>query len=371
MSGVDAPKAPSALVLGVGAGKFLDVRNSSNATILRVDESTGNIGIGTANPSRPLEIANGKLRFSDDFGDIEFTESADLLSHVTQTTPIGTEPAFRVATGTSLTQLLTVLNDGRVGIGIDNPAAPYKLQVIGSSGGISASGINAYGVIGSNGGTNEILAGILGLGNSAISNGAIAAKFRGKLRIENFGAQPGDLRVEGTLTKAGGSFKIDHPLDPENKYLYHSFVESPDMKDIYDGTVTTDENGQAVVQLPEWFEALNRDFRYQLTVIGTFAQAIVAEKIKDNRFTLKTSIPNVEVSWLVTGIRRDAWANKNRIPVEEEKPEKERGYYLHPAAFDLGPEKGIQDPRDLELTQRPEQQRNAMQQLTKRSPDHP
>ena len=50
------------------------------------------------------------------------------------------------------------------------------------------------------------------------------------------------------------------------------------MMNIYNGNVITDANGEAVVALPEWFEALNRDFRYQLTVIGQFAQAIVAEK---------------------------------------------------------------------------------------------
>jgi trimeric autotransporter adhesin len=97
-----------------------------------------------------------------------------------------------------------------------------------------------------------------------------------------------------------------------------------------------------VVVLPDWFEALNRDFRYQLTVIGQFAQAIVAEKIKGNRFKIRTSLPNVEVSWQVTGIRQDAFAERHRIPVEEVKPERERGSYLHPADFDQPEEKGVE-----------------------------
>jgi len=73
------------------------------------------------------------------------------------------------------------------------------------------------------------------------------------------------------------------------------------------------------VQLPDWFEALNRDFRYQLTVIGQFAQAIVASEINDHQFSIRTDKPNVKVSWQVTGIRQDAFANANRIPVEVEK----------------------------------------------------
>ena len=162
------------------------------------------------------------------------------------------------------------------------------------------------------------------------------------------------------ITKAGGGFKIDHPLAPDSKYLYHSFVESPDMKDIYDGNVTTDADGRAVVELPEWFEALNRDFRYQLTVIGRFAQAIVEEKVAGNRFTIRTNLANVEVSWQVTGIRKDAWAEANRLPVEEDKPEVERGSYLHPELFGQPESLSVERVSHPELML-PETQPNATQ----------
>lgn len=151
----------------------------------------------------------------------------------------------------------------------------------------------------------------------------------------NAGYFNGNVTVSGTLSKGGGSFKIDHPLDPQNKYLYHSFVESPDMMNVYNGNITTDVNGEATVQLPDYFEALNRDFRYQLTTIGSFARAMVADKIKKNQFRIKTDSPNVEVSWQVTGIRQDAFANANRIPVVENKKSEEKGMYLHPEAFGL------------------------------------
>ncbi|HWZ54578.1 MAG TPA: DNRLRE domain-containing protein [Verrucomicrobiae bacterium] len=143
----------------------------------------------------------------------------------------------------------------------------------------------------------------------------------------------GDLLVSGGVSKGGGSFKIDDPLDPANKYLSHSFVESPDMMNVYNGNVTTDKHGYAAIVLPSYFEALNRDFRYQLTAIGQFAQAIVAEKIANNRFIIRTNKPRVEVSWQVTGIRHDAYADAHRIPTEESKPVEEQGYYLHPELF--------------------------------------
>lgn len=140
----------------------------------------------------------------------------------------------------------------------------------------------------------------------------------------------GDVNVNGALSKSSGGFQIDHPVDPANVYLNHSFVESPDMMNVYNGNVTADTEGTATVELPGYFEALNGDFRYQLTVVGQFAQAIVAEEVSDNRFTIKTDKPNVMVSWQVTGIRRDAWAQAHRIETEVEKPEDYRGKYLAP-----------------------------------------
>jgi hypothetical protein len=157
----------------------------------------------------------------------------------------------------------------------------------------------------------------------------------------NAGYFDGPVTVTGYLTKAGGGFKIDHPLDPANKYLYHSFVESPDMKNVYDGLVMMDIHGEAWVELPEWFEAVNNDFRYQLTCIGGFAPVYVAEKISGNRFKIAGGEPGMEVSWQVTGIRQDAFADAHRIPVEEEKSGDERGKYLHPTEHGMSETAGI------------------------------
>ncbi len=148
----------------------------------------------------------------------------------------------------------------------------------------------------------------------------------------------GKTAVVGSLSKSGGSFKIDHPLDPANKYLYHSFVESPDMLNIYNGVVRTDDRGFATVTLPSYFEALNTDYRYQLTVIDEsasddFVQAKIVSKVKDRQFILRTSSPGTEVSWQVTGIRNDAWARANRIVPEVEKVGSSKGTYLHPELF--------------------------------------
>jgi hypothetical protein len=152
----------------------------------------------------------------------------------------------------------------------------------------------------------------------------------------------GNLTVRGNLVKGGGSFKIDDPIDPAGKYLSHSFVESPDMMNIYNGIVTLDAHGAAVVTMPEWFSALNRDFRYTLTAIGSPAPKLfIADELHDNCFRIAGGKKGQRVSWQITGIRQDAYANAHRIPTEEDKPASEQGHYLHPELFGAGAEKAV------------------------------
>lgn len=167
----------------------------------------------------------------------------------------------------------------------------------------------------------------------------------------------GKVSVFGTLYKTAGSFLIDHPLDPANRTLTHSFVESPDMKNIYDGVAVADDKGELVVEMPPYFEALDMDLRYQLTAIGGPAPNLhVKQKFDQGRFTIAGAVPGQEVCWQVTGIRQDAWAQKFRLPVEEEKPVDERGFYLNPEAFGEPPEKSVHRKRRAmrdEATQTP------------------
>jgi uncharacterized protein YjbI with pentapeptide repeats len=142
----------------------------------------------------------------------------------------------------------------------------------------------------------------------------------------------GDLRCDW-ISKGGGTFKIDHPLDPANKYLSHSFVESPEMLNVYNGTVELDALGMADVSMPEWFEALNTEFRYQLTCVGGFAPIYVAHEIEGNAFTIAGGTPGLKVCWQVTGVRQDAFALANPVVVEEQKEAVHRGHYLHPEAW--------------------------------------
>ena len=236
--------------------------------------------------------------------------------------------------------------------------------------GVHGTSTSNSGVVGHTDGTNAagVFGESFGLGFAGFFNGGVGIA--------------GNLAIAGAIFKSGGGFMVDHPLDPGNKYLRHSFVESPDMLNVHNGNVTTDANGEATISLPDYFETLNQDFRYQLTVIGQFAQAIVEQEIRNNQFTIKTDQPRVRVSWQVTGIRRDPWAVAHRIAVEEEKTAEEKGRYLHPELWGRPKEEHIHHrlvaeagrltvPRRLEEIERVdrsrlEEERRQMEELLQR-----
>lgn len=152
----------------------------------------------------------------------------------------------------------------------------------------------------------------------------------------------GNVEINGYVSATGGKyFVIDHPLDPANQLLVHAAIESHEMLNEYTGNVVLDANGTASVELPVWFEALNRDLRYGLTAIGAPAQNLhISEEVSENHFRIAGGPSGCKVSWRVTGLRSDAWALANPMQVERVKPDGERGTYLQPEAHGLAAEQG-------------------------------
>jgi len=266
--------------------------------------------------------------------------------------------------------VMTLLANGQVGIGTNSPDTSGFLEVYPpQNSGTNMNGIVVNGVtnpsgeaaggsgIVATGGTGAAQDGDGGFftgGNSSsfgdglqaiAGSGGVAANFKG------------NVTITGNLMAGSKNFKIDHPLDPANKYLVHASVESSEMMNIYTGNVTTDAQGEARVQLPDWFEVLNTDFRYQLTVIGQFAQAIVSSKVKNQEFAIRSSAPNVEVSWQITGVRQDAYAKANPVVVEEEKEPRLKGFYIHPEFYGAAAEKQIEWARHPQLMKQLQEQR--------------
>ena len=271
------------------------------------------------------------------------------------------------------------------GIGVNGSAGDLGVGVNGTSGGtvdpntsaVAASSIGTYGssldgigVFGASMGTihgasygvhGEGVLGVSGVGTVQLNNSGTLISYgvegdsylTGDLRVGVFGYATGgttnyagyffgNVNINGTTHTSGAATIMDDPLDPENKYIYHSSVASPDMKNLYDGVVTLDARGDAIVRLPEWFEAVNSEFRYQLTCIGGYSPVWVEKEVAGGQFAIKGEKPGQRVSWQLTGIRHDSWANAHRIQVEVEKSETERGTLLNPEDLGQPAERGLE-----------------------------
>jgi hypothetical protein len=362
-------------------------------------ELTGNLGIGEATPYTQLHIrkdVSGQLGPTLTLMNAAGRSGAGGSIDFDGYDPgAGSAPAARIQSlddgqysaaltfqtklpgldGNGLVEQMRITDIGQVGIGESAPTGQLGVTaqfdntaivaygwggnpLIGASPGIQAYGgdgatespyssTSAAGIVGQGGagGSSDGPGGVFTGGNSASGGDGIDA-FAGSGIAGTF---HGNVSVDGVLMAELKEFKIDHPLDPANKYLVHASIESSEMMNVYSGNITTDAGGMASVQLPDWFETLNTDFRYQLTVIGQFAQAVVASEIQGNRFQIKTSAPNVKVSWQVSGVRQDPYAKAHPLVVEPEKDERQRGFYLNPELYGAPAEKQIEWARHPEI----------------------
>jgi hypothetical protein len=138
----------------------------------------------------------------------------------------------------------------------------------------------------------------------------------------------GDMRVTGTVNPAAVVQQIDHPQDPEHKWLSQSLVSSGEALNVQGGTVTLDATGAATVRLPGYFSVLTgaADLRYQLTAIGAAAPNLhVSQEVTANRFEIAGGAPGQKVSWQVSGVRKDAYATAHPLRVETRKSKKDQG----------------------------------------------
>jgi len=320
--------------IGTTDNKALAFR-TNNSERVHISES-GSVGIGTSNPdpATALHIKGDRLRLDGNGKWIDlFTGGLGIdLFAVSHALAIRSGGSERCPWGCNNVYINPFAEDGLLGVGTESPAAElHAVSRVGTSNAIigeSLDGIITAGVVGVSTGGGYGVRGV-------VTNGGLAGKFEG------------NVAITGSVSKGSGSFKIDHPLDPANKYLYHSFVESPDMMNVYNGNTSLDSSGRAVVVLPTYFQALNQDFRYQLTCIGGFAPIYVAEEIRNNRFVIAGGRPGLKVSWQVTGIRHDPYAKQHRIAVEEVKPAQERGKYLYPLEYGKRATDGIDNATSL------------------------
>jgi hypothetical protein len=230
--------------------------------------------------------------------------------------------------------------------------------------GMSGTSTSGNGVSGTSGtgsgvyGQSSQLSGVWGVSNSADGvDGTSTSGYGvyGSSTSSYAGYFFGNVHVTGSCCGMGeGTTQIDDPLDPANKVLNQSVVASPDMLEVYRGHVTLDAGGGATVQLPAYFEALNRDFDYQLTPVGApMPDLYIAQEVQGNSFKMAGGKPNGKVSWQVTGVRHDPYAQAHPIQPEQDKPAAEQGKYLYPAEYGQPASAGIDTAKQQKVQQNP------------------
>jgi trimeric autotransporter adhesin len=323
----------NALVLGSVSGV-----NGATASVY--------VGIGTTQPQGPLEVVASNM--------------VPAITGTGYSAPSGSENSGGAGvyglggTGDPEGQFFSGDGGDFDGAGTGKDLGGHGVYANGGSatnvGGAGGAGVVGYGGNGS-GQTGADGNGATFYGGGASSYGDGVDANAGSGYAGNF---QGSILVTGGCSGCSDIY-IDHPVDPANKYFHQGAVTSSEMMNIYSGNVTTDAQGVATVHLPDWFEVINTDFRYQLTVIGQFAQAIIGRKIENHQFTIRTSAPNVEVSWQVTGVRQDAYAKAHPLVVEQEKEARLQGFYIHPELYGAPAEKQIEWARHPQMMKKLQQ----------------
>lgn len=380
-----------------GDGLLEFYSNNINTMTVR----NGNVGIGTSTPGARLDLSNTvqsseRLRLSgQEFYQPGNTSASGLsfLLGVNRTTNRqlwiadsdrlarnSTNPMIRISPGTGIDALATdgttalnlalQSNGGRVGIGTTTPSSTLTVNgTVSASDAIVSGWVTAtnsqFGYVGAATSSGNAIYASSSSGYPAIYGGSSASSVDGIYGESNSstGDGAGVAGYEGSpngwglysIGDSGASglklFHIDHPLDPTRKYLNHYSAEGPEPYDVYSGSVTTNQNGVGWVELPRYFEALNRDYRYQLTVADTsddsFVQAKVWREISGNRFAIRTSAPNIKVFWQVTGVRNDPAARRSIAAkaVEQDKVGDAIGHYIEPELYGQPREMAEHQPR--------------------------
>jgi hypothetical protein len=236
--------------------------------------------------------------------------------------------------------------EGNVGIGTETPT--HRLQTKGSPTGALVRFENTSTGAFADGLWSSAVEGYSVYGRSAASSGGFGVVGQASANSGTpygvYGAAPSNghaVYAQGRMTATGTkAFQIDHPLDPENMYLNHYCVEGPEPLNVYSGNIRLDHAGRALVELPAYFESINRDVRYQLTPIGAWAPLYIAQRVENNAFVIAGGAPQMEVSWRIEAVRNDPFVATYGTPVEQDKGD-QRGTYLHPELYGQPPERGL------------------------------
>jgi hypothetical protein len=277
---------------GPGGGAF--------AEHMRID-SSGNVGIGTNNPSSILHLEDAsspKLIIKDTTNNCQYiTYAQNSNAH------LGTSSNHDLFIDTNNTKRIEVHNNGNISF-FEDTGSTETLGWSASNERLSLSGSDYQFELKQGSNQPFFL--------RAVSDGSFRIHLNGTGDIFSV-SSAGASSFAGSLTKGSGSFKIDHPLESkkDTHHLVHSFVESPQANNIYRGSVALSD-GQATVNLDEVSTMTEGTFVALNTSIHVYTSNesdwdAVKGSVSGNILTIEcqNAESNAMVNWLVIGERQD------------------------------------------------------------------
>ncbi len=353
---------------GYGVQGYANATSGSTVGVYGESESTSGIGVsGLARPTGGNTIGVYGQSDSQTGKGVSGLTTAGIGASVgvygqsESTSGIGVSGLARPTIGNTIGVYGQSNSQGGTGVsGLTTAAVGFTVGVSGVS--YSNSGTGVYGrtlaATGINIGVHGESSGDLGYGVFGRALSVNGAGFG--VAGENANPTKWAIYAYGNMGASGVKpFRIDHPDDPENKYLLHYAAESPEVINFYSGKVTLDSAGEAVVELPPYFAKINKDPRYTLTAVGAPMPMLhVAQEINEASlstgatagqgevaplcwFRVAGGLPGAKVSWRVEALRNDKWLQKSGAPVEVEKQGLEKGTYQHPELYGQPPEKSV------------------------------
>lgn len=308
------------------------IRAASSGLALQVLGGSSFSGTAAFTGSTPFTVANSNLIANLNADKLDGKDSSDFLQEIPVPLVLNSNdaPPLQVVNTHATHSAIQAYAQGNGGAVHASGVGQGGVGVFaeGNNSGVRAFAYDPGGtaLYGYTGDVSSLNYGVYGVSNSATGFGLFAS---------------GNSGASGTK-----SFRIDHPLDPTNKYLLHYSTESPEPQNFYNGNVLTDQKGEAWVQLPDYFQEINRDFRYTLTIVDNtdsadFVMVKVAREIEGNRFKIRTSAPSIKVSWRVDALRNDRWVQKHKPESVQTKQGLDKGTYQNPELYDQPAEKGL------------------------------
>jgi len=330
---------------GPGAGRNIVISGTNSVNITNANSSS--IGLRSSHSADGVSIKADNTYANVQYAAIQASTASNFGT--VGGTPVPTTAIIGNSTGKAygVSGQVEATATGQAGIFGNNlrTTGGHGVYGIGYNGTVGETNYTAgYGVSGWNRSTVQPGVGTFGQGvtgvagqstNTALSYGLYSYDDAGIVNILDVG---GNLNVVGAK-----SFLIDNPLDPENKLLKHFCIESPEVLNLYRGNAILNNQGEAVVDLPEYFAAVNKNFSYALTPVGNACPNLfIKEKINNNKFVIAGGQPGSEVSWTVYAERNDQYV-KDHPELLETQPVKSGRYsgkYMYPEGYGQSKEKG-------------------------------